>query len=249
MSQHHILCEDSDVGGYVFLPGDQDRSGCIAEYFDNPRFVTRDREFSLWTGELEGVPVSVCSTGIGGPSATIAMEELVNMGAHTFIRIGTCGGIRTDVVSGDIVVASAAIRHEGTSREYAPIEFPAVSNFEVLTALAAAAKASESRYHIGVVQCKDAYYGQHSPENMPVAEQLLYKWEAWKRLGVLASEMESAALFVCASARAVRCGSVFHVVWNQGSQQNLDEQKNYDTDLAIRIGIEAMRKIIIMDNC
>lgn len=247
MFQHHIHCEDSDVGAYVFLPGDPDRSGAIAEYFDNQRFITRDREFSLWTGELEGEKVSVCSTGIGGPSAAIAMEELINMGAHTFIRVGTCGGIKPDVRSGDIVVATAAVRHEGTSREYAPIEYPAVSDFEVLTALVGAAGQAQCRYHVGVVQCKDAYYGQHSPERMPVANELLFKWEAWKRLGVLASEMESAALFVCAAAREVRSGSVFHVVWNQGSNIDLDEQMSYDTDLVIKIGIEAMKKLISED--
>ena len=143
------------------------------------------------------------------------MEELHNIGADTFIRVGTCGGIELDVRSGDVVVATGAIRFEHTSREYAPIEYPAVANFEVTTALVQAARALGKRTQVGVVQCKDAFYGQHSPERMPVSYELLNKWEAWKRLHVKASEMESAALFVVADALNCRCGSCFHVVWNQ----------------------------------
>ena len=148
-----------------------------------------------------------CSTGIGGPSAVIALEELTQLGVTTFLRVGTCGGIRTDVQSGDVVIATGAIRMEGTSREYAPIEYPAVSDFQVTTALVQAAQKLGKPFHTGVVQCKDSFYGQHNPKRMPVSYELLAKWEAWKRLGVLASEMESAALFVAANALGVRCGS------------------------------------------
>lgn len=246
--QYHINCLPGDVGRYCLLPGDPGRCEKIAAYFDNPVHVITNREYNTWTGTLLGEKVSVCSTGIGGPSAVIAMEELRNIGADTFVRVGTCGGIKLDVKSNDVVIATGAIRMEGASREYAPIEFPAVSDYEVLTALVDAAKAQGHTWHTGVVQCKDSFYGQHSPERMPVSYELLNKWEAWKRLGVLASEMESAALFTCASALDVRCGSVFHVVWNQErNAAGLDQDESHDTDSAIRVGIEAIKLLIQRD--
>lgn len=246
--QFHIDCCEGDVGRYVILPGDPGRCEKIAQYFDNPVHVATNREFVTYTGTLLGERVSVVSTGIGGPSASIAIEELVAIGADTFVRVGTCGGLRLDVKSGDLVVATGAVRMEGTSREYAPVEYPAVANFEVLTALAEAAAKSGRDWHTGVVQCKDSFYGQHSPERMPVSYELLQKWEAWKRLGVLASEMESAALFVAADALHVRCGSVFHVIWNQErNAAGLDQIRDEDTDAAIRAGIEAIKILIQRD--
>ena len=185
--QFHIHCVEGDVGRYCILPGDPGRCASIAKHFDNPVLVSQNREYTIYTGTLLGEKVSVCSTGIGGPSAAIAMEELHNIGADTFVRVGTCGGIDLDVQSGDVVIASGAIRFEHTSMEYAPIEYPAVANYEVLSALVEAAERLEKKYHVGVVQCKDSFYGQHSPHKMPVSYELLQKWEAWKRLGVKAS--------------------------------------------------------------
>ena len=198
--QYHIQCAPGDVGRYCILPGDPGRCEKIAAYFDGAVHVATNREYVTYTGTLLGEKVSVVSTGIGGPSAAIAMEELVKIGADTFIRVGTCGGIKLDVRSNDV-------RMEGTSREYAPIEFPAVSDYRVLQALTQAADKLGQSWHAGVVQCKDSFYGQHSPERSPVSYELLQKWESWKRLGVKASEMESAALFVVAAALGVRCGS------------------------------------------
>ena len=246
--QYHIHCVPGDVGRYVILPGDPGRCEKIAALFDDAHFVARNREYTVYTGTLLGEKVSVCSTGIGGPSASIAMEELHNIGADTFIRVGTCGGIDLDVQSGDVVVATGAIRYEHTSREYAPIEFPAVPDYEVLSNLVEAAKASGRDWYAGVVQCKDSFYGQHSPERMPVSYELEQKWQAWKRLGVLASEMESAALFTVAAARGVRCGSVFHVIWNQErNAAGLDQIRDEDTDAAVRTGVEAIRLLIRRD--
>lgn len=246
--QYHIQCASGDVGRYVILPGDPGRCESIAKLFDEPRFVGQNREFRVYTGKLLGERVSVCSTGIGGPSAVIAMEELTAIGADTFVRVGTCGGIDIDVQSGDVVVATGAIRYEHTSQEYAPIEFPAVSDFDVAAALRDASLALGYRTHMGVVQCKDSFYGQHSPERMPVSFELLQKWEAWKRLGVKASEMESAALFVAASALKVRCGSCFHVVWNQERQAaGLDQKESHDTSAAVRVGVEALKRLIEAD--
>ena len=246
--QFHIHCTEGDVGRYVFLPGDPGRCESIAAHFDNPVHVGMNREYNIYTGTLLGQKVSVCSTGIGGPSAAIAMEELTAIGADTFIRIGTCGGIDLDVMPGDIVVATGAIRYEHTSMEYAPIEFPAVPSLDVAMALKSASEELGYRTHTGVVQCKDSFYGQHAPERSPVYYELQQKWESWKRLGVKASEMESAALFVIASALGVRCGSCFHAIWNQEREKlGMSMPMTEDTSGAVRVGIEAMKRIIAAD--
>ena len=246
--QYHIGLSQSDAGKYVILPGDPGRCELIARYFDDPKKIAQNREFVTYTGTLLGEKVSVCSTGIGGPSAAIAIEELTAVGADTFVRIGTCGGINLKVRSGDCVIATGAVRMEGTSREYAPIEYPACPDFDVLSALVDSAKALNVRWHTGVVQCKDSFYGQHSPERMPVSYELLNKWEAWKRLGVLASEMESAALFTAAAALGVRCGSVFSVVWNQEREKlGYKDEECHDTDLAVRVAVEALKILISQD--
>lgn len=246
--QYHIQVGKGDVGRYVILPGDPKRCAKIAKYFDDPVLMADNREYVTYTGYLDGVKVSVTSTGIGGPSASIAMEELVMSGADTFIRIGTCGGMQLDVKSGDVVIANGAIRMEGTTREYAPIEFPAVADIHITNALMEAAEEMGAPYHVGVVQCKDSFYGQHSPERMPVSYELLNKWEAWKRLGCLASEMESAALFVVASHLRVRAGSCFLVVANQEREkEGLENPVVHDTDMAVRIAIGAIRKMIEAD--
>ncbi len=245
--QYHINLEKGDVGEYVILPGDPGRCEKIAQLFDEPKFIASNREYTTYTGYLCNRKVSVTSTGIGGPSAVIALEELTAIGANTFIRVGTCGGINLKVKSDDCVIATGAVRHEGTSLEYAPIEFPAVADFEVLTALAQAAKNEGFSYHTGIVQCKDSFYGQHSPNRMPTAQLLNYKWEAWKRLGVLASEMESAALFTAAAALNVKCGAVFHTVWNQERKaMGLDPQddESHNTEKAIKVAVEAIKLLI-----
>jgi uridine phosphorylase len=246
--QYHIHCARGEVGRYVILPGDPGRCASIAAYFDDARLVAQNREYTTYTGTLLGVPVSVCSTGIGGPSASIAMEELHKLGADTFIRTGTCGGIDLGVKSGDIVVATGAIRFEHTSMEYAPIEFPAVADFGITAALVEASRALGYTTHSGVVQCKDSFYGQHSPEASPVYYELLQKWESWKRLGVKASEMESAALFVVAAALHVRCGSCFHVVWNQEREKaGMDQDMSEDTSAAVKVAVEALKLVIAED--
>lgn len=246
--QYHINCKKGDVGRYVILPGDPGRCESIAKYFDDYHHVSFNREYNVYTGTLLGEKVSVCSTGIGGPSASIAMEELHNIGADTFIRTGTCGGIKLDVQAGDIVIATGAIRYEHTSLEYAPIEYPAVPNFDITTCLKKAADELGYTSHLGIVQCKDSFYGQHDPKKSPVSYELLSKWESWKRLGVLASEMESAALFVVADALGCRCGSCFHVVWNQERENaGLDQEQIKDVNKSVRLSVEALKKVIMMD--
>ena len=244
-TQYHIGLREGDVGEIVILPGDPKRCEKIAKYFDEPKLIADRREFVTYTGFLNGKKVSVTSTGIGGPSASIALEELVKVGAKKFIRVGTCGGMDINVKSGDLVIATGAIRMEGTSKEYAPIEFPAVADYEMVTALKQASEKLNLPHHLGIVQCKDAFYGQHNPEIMPVNYELLNKWNAWLKLGCLASEMESAALFVVGSYLKVKVGSIFLVVANQEREkQGLDNPVVHDTDSAIKTAIEAIKILI-----
>ena len=244
-TQYHVGLKPGDVGEYVILPGDPKRCEKIASYFDSPKLVADRREFVTYTGFLNGTKVSVTSTGIGGPSASIALEELVKVGAKNFIRVGTCGGMDTNVKSGDLVIATGAIRMEGTSKEYAPIEFPAVADFDMVLALKKSAEKMGLIHHVGVVQCKDAFYGQHNPELMPVCYELENKWQAWLKMGCLASEMESAALFIAGSFLKVKVGSIFLVVANQEREKlGLDNPVVHDTDSAIRVAVEAFRDII-----
>ncbi|MDD6254553.1 MAG: uridine phosphorylase [Eubacteriales bacterium] len=248
-NQYHIGIKDGDIGRYVILPGDPKRCKLIASYFDDSEFIADNREFVTYTGTLDGTRVSVTSTGIGGPSAAIALEELVNAGADTFIRTGTCGGMQDNVMSGDLVIATGAVRAEGTSLEYAPVEYPAVADFELTTSLVEAAERSESDYHIGVVQCKDSFYGQHEPEIMPVAGMLQYKWNAWLKMGCLASEMESAALFITAQYLRVKAATVLHVMANQEREKKgLPNPVDHSVDNAVKTAVEAVRIQIRKDN-
>ena len=246
--QYHTGISPETIGKYVILPGDPKRCKQIAAHFDNAVQIADVREFVTYTGTLDGEKVSVTSTGIGGPSAAIAITELAKCGAHTFIRVGTCGGMQENVLGGDIVIASGAVRMEGTSREYAPIEYPAVPDTTVLTALIKAAQDAGRSFHVGVVQCKDSFYGQHEPELMPVGYELQNKWEAWLRLGCLASEMESAALFIVGAYLHVRVGSCFLVVANQErAKKGLPNPQVHDTERTIPTAVDALRILIAQD--
>ncbi len=246
--QYHIGVAKGEVGRYVLLPGDPKRCKKIAAFFEEPQLIADSREFVTYSGYVAGEKVSVTSTGIGGPSASIAMEELTACGADTFIRVGTCGGMDINVRSGDLVIATGAIRMEGTSKEYAPIEFPAIADLDIVNALVKAAQNLRVPYHTGVVQCKDAFYGQHRPETLPNGEELIRKWKAWLKLGTLASEMESAALFTVASYLHVRCGTCLLTVANQErAAQGLPNPQVQDTEMAIRTAIEAVKVLIEQD--
>ena len=248
--QYHICCKKGDIGKYVILPGDPFRTDLIAKHFDNHVLVAHNREHKTWTGTLNGEKVSVCSTGMGCPSAAIAVEELIHCGAEVFIRVGTCGRLCPESYDESLegVVITAAVRDEGTTVHYVPIEYPAIADRHVTDALVRAAQAKGYRFEEGIGQSKDSFYGQHSPARMPVSYELLNKWEAWKRLGVKASEMESAALFVVADALGCRCGSCFHVIWNQEREAaGLDQKMTEDTSSAVRLGVEALKKLIQAD--
>ena len=242
---YHLNIRPGDVGRYVLLPGDPGRCEQIAAYLDDPKLVAYNREYKTYTGTLLGQKVSVTSTGIGGPSTAIAVEELVKCGADTFIRVGTCGGMNEHVVPGSLVIATGAIRAEGTSREYLPIEFPAVADHTVTCALEEAAKSLALPHHIGVVQCKDSFYGQHEPNAQPVADDLHRRWNAWIKGGCLSSEMESSTLFILGACRGVRTGTVLLVCANKDREKLGYQDKDFhDTAPAIQTAIEAIRRMI-----
>jgi len=248
MKPYHLNCGHREIGRYCILPGDPGRSVKIAAHFEKTQEVSVNREFVTYTGYLMDEKVTVTSTGIGGPSAAIAMEELAACGVHTFIRVGTCGGMQMEVKSGDCIIATGAVRQDGTSREYAPVSFPAVSDLQVTNALWDACGNLGYNRHSGVVHSKDSFYGQHSPERMPISEELIRNWNVLKRLGVLASEMEAATLFTVAASLNVRCGCVLHTIWNQERKAaGLLEADDMDTEKSIKVAVEAIKLVIERD--
>jgi uridine phosphorylase len=246
---YHIQLKRGDVGRYVLLPGDPGRCSLIAKHFDNAEKMAQNREYTTYTGYLLGEKVSVMSTGIGSPSAAIGVEELAAIGADTFIRVGTSGGIQPDTQIGNLVITAAAVRDEGTSQQYIPLAFPAVADLDVTLALREAAERLGVPYHVGITQSKDSFYGELQPERMPVADQLLSRWKAWTAGGVLCSEMEAAAIFVVSSILKKRAGGVMLVIGNDALQPLPAGEHARRTDLGplIRTAIEAVKTLIEKD--
>ncbi len=245
---YHIGFNAGHGARYAILPGDPGRVEPIAKLLDEPRFYAQNREYTTWLGKLCGENVLVMSTGMGGPSTAIGVEELYRTGVDTFIRVGTCGGMQPEVIGGDLVIATGSIRMEGTTKEYVPVEFPAVPDLGITNALVESAEKLGFTHHEGVVQCKDSFYGQHSPDRMPVGYELNNKWRAWIEAGCLASEMESAALFVVSSVLRARAGAIFSVVWNQERVRlGLPNPECHTTEKAISAAVEAVRIIISKD--
>ncbi len=251
--QFHIKTQKGEVGRYVILAGDPGRIPLIAENFENSKCVAQNREYTVYTGYLDGQMITACSTGIGGPSAAIAVEELVKCGADTFIRVGTSGGIDLKVSGGDLIVASAAVRGDGTSREYLPEGYPAAADYEVVFALKKAGDMTSEnedgkRCHVGVVQSKDSFYGEVEPEASPVGNFLLDRWEQYVKCGCLTSEMECATIFSVGIAKRVRCGAVLTALWNvERSKAGFADTITYDSSRAIKCAVDAMR-ILIKDD-
>jgi len=245
--QYHIGFDGAHNAKYAILPGDPGRVQAIAEYLDEPRFYCQNREYATWLGYIKSQPILVMSTGMGGPSTAIAVEELYQTGIRTFIRVGTCGGMAEHVMGGDLVIATGAIRQEGTGKEYVPIEFPAIADLSVTNALIEGAKITGASWHAGVVHCKDSFYGQHSPARMPVGDDLEKNWKAWIKAGCLASEMESAALYIVAQILGAKASCVLNVIWNQErAAKGLSNPQSHDTSLAIKTAIEAVK--ILMES-
>lgn len=254
----HLKIRDGDVGRYVILPGDPGRVPKIAAYLTDAKQIAQNREYNVYTGFLNGVKVSVCSTGIGGPSAAIAVEELIDSGADTFIRVGTSGGIDLSVFGGDLIIAEAAIRAEGTSYEYLPQGYPSIADFEVTTALVDAAKELSTSeegngFHVGVVHSKDSFYGETNPERSAVEDNLKSRWNSYLRCGCLTSEMECAAIYAVGLVRSkfpkkIRCGGVLTALWNaERSNRGMDDTVTQDTTRGIKCAIRAIELLIERD--
>jgi len=244
---YHIgLCKEDIKGAkYAILPGDPGRVEQIAKRLNNAVKIGVNREYTSYLGELEGENILVISTGMGGPSTAICVEELNLIGIKNLIRVGTCGGMQRAILPGDIIIAQAAIRQEGTSKEYVPIEFPAVADLDITNALYESATELGYTNHVGIVQCKDSFYGQHNPEEMPISYELENKWNAWIKAGALASEMETAALYIVSSYLRVKASAVLTVVWNQEREKlGLSQENNFDVDKEIKVAIKAITKLI-----
>ena len=232
--QYHIHVSPNQVGRYVFLPGDPFRTDLIASFLDDAQLIAHNREHKTWTGYLDGEKVSVTSTGMGCPSTAIAVEELIKCGADTFIRIGTAGTVRNpeDANRYDGAIVTGAVRDEGTTIHYIPIEYPAVADRHVVDALARAAAARGKTYAEGISQSKDSFYGEVDPDSSPVGIRLKERWIAWQRGNVLCSEMECAALFVISSIRQKRASAIMN--WG-------------DMNETIRVACDAVKLLIQAD--
>lgn len=244
---YHIGLTKEDLKGakYAILPGDPGRVEKIASKLSNSYKLGVNREYTSYLGDIDGEKVLVISTGMGGPSTAICVEELAQVGIENLIRVGTSGGMQLDVNAGDIVIAEAAIRQEGTSKEYVPVEFPAVANIELTNALKKAADELGYPNHVGIVQCKDSFYGQHDPEKMPVSYELENKWNAWIKAGALCSEMETAALYVVSSVLRLKAAAVLLVVWNQElEKRGISNNTDFDVDKEINVAIKAITNLI-----
>lgn len=249
--QYHVQLCPGDVGRYVLLPGDPGRCERIAGYFGHSRLVASNREYTTYTGSLSGEKVTVTSTGIGCPSTAIAMEELIKLGADTFIRVGTAGGMQPDCRSGDVAIITGAIRDEGATIHYLPVEFPALADLDVILALRESACHLGLRYHLGVAHSKDSFYGEVEPQRMPMANRLLERWHAWQAGGAIASEMEAAIIFILASIYRKRAGGVMLLIGNPAEEKTEEEIQAWNKmvmeDRQIRVAVDALKILIEKD--
>ena len=242
--QYHIRCKPGDVGDVVLLPGDPGRVESIAKQLDRPKLIARNREFTTYTGELGGRMVSVCSTGIGSPSTAIAVEELAAIGATTFIRVGTTGSIQKGVHFSDLVIATAAVRDEGTTPSYVPLSYPAVADVQLATAMVTAARAANQTAHAGIVRSHDALYTDLHAARMPRREELELALQVWSRAQVLCNDMESSTIFIICALRGLRGGSVLTVV-NEPGEEAIDPARVAALDLTpmFRVALTAAQQL------
>ncbi|HOO77841.1 MAG TPA: nucleoside phosphorylase [bacterium] len=236
--QYHIQVAPGEVGRYVILPGDPGRAEKIAAYFDDPREIAFNREYRTFTGTVDGITISVTSTGIGCPSTAIALEELIHVGADTFIRVGTAGSLQERVDLGDLAISTGAVRDEGTTRQYIPLEYPAVAHPEIVGALRRAAENLDYPHHLGITHCKDSFYSEEEGYSAQ-PEVNSQRWKTWMRGDVIATSMEEAALFVVGSLRRVRAGSVLAVIGRTWAGEPVIH--GVGPEKAIETAIEAFR--------
>jgi uridine phosphorylase len=240
--QYHIRCGPGDVGEFVLLPGDPGRSEVIAKHLTDAKLVARHREYTTYTGTLDGNKVSVCSTGIGSSSTAIAIEELAAIGARTLIRVGTTGSLQPQVHFGDLVIAEAAVRDEGTTPAYVPLAFPARAERHVLIALLSRAERSGHRWHAGVVRSHDALYADLQAAEAPRHQAIVAELEVWRRAGVLCNDMETSTLFTLGALRNLRTGTILMTV-NEPGEEGIDPERVAKLDLTpmIQVALEAIR--------
>ncbi len=243
--QYHLQLEPGDVGPYVLLPGDPGRCELIASRLEGARRLAANREYTTYTGSLDGAGVSVTSTGIGGPSTAIAVEELVKLGARTLVRVGTCGALAPELGYGDVVVVQAAARAEGTSAHYAPLGFPAIADLDVVVALRAGAADRGHACRVGVVLSNDAFYAEMEPESFPRETEIRARWRVWARAGCLAAEMECATLLTVAAVRGVRAGAVLAVIDHPASGiEGMPDARRLPLVPAIDTALAGLRRLI-----
>lgn len=238
MKQYHTQTELGDVGRYVLMPGDPGRVPLIAARLENAVHIATNREYVTYTGWLEGEKVSVTSTGIGCPSSAIAVEELYRSGADTFIRVGTSGSLQPGTKSNDLAVVTGAIRHEGTSSHYMPIEFPAVCDLEIVQAMRSAVERLGFRYQVGISHSKDSFYGEVEPERSANSTQLKDLWRAWQIGGAICSEMEISTICIVSSILRARAGGIM-AMHGEGEFGPLDG--------LIVAAVESVRELIKFD--
>ena len=243
--KYHVGLGRGDVGDYVLVPGDPFRTPLIAKYLDGAREVAFSREYRTFTGKLGSTTVSAMSTGMGGPSVAIAIEELNELGVHTFLRVGTCGAAQPEIKMGDLVIGIGAVRTEGTSTGYVPLEYPAVASLEMTNALVEAAEASGVPYHVGLLRSVDALYSDLMPDKMPrphIREEL----EMWSRAGVLSNDMESSTLFIVARLRRLRAATINLCVDELGAGEIQHLDPSY-MDRMLKVAVDALRRLIARD--
>ena len=244
--KYHIGLAKGEVGEYVLVPGDPGRTPAIAKYLDGAREVAFSREYRTFTGSLLGVPVSTISSGMGGPSVAIAVEELGELGVHTFLRVGTCGAAQPEIKMGDLVIGIGSVRSEGTPNGYVPLEYPAIASLDVVNALVEASRAASAPYHVGVIRSVDALYSDLVPERMPRPKQLRDDLEMWSRAGVLSNDMESSTLFIVARIRKLRAGTINLCVDELGAGEIHHLDPKY-MDRMLRVAVDAVRRLIEAD--
>jgi uridine phosphorylase len=244
--KYHVGLAKGDVGAYVLVPGDPGRTPMVAKYLDDAREVAFSREYRTFTGKVAGVPVSTMSSGMGGPSVAIGIEELSELGVHTFLRVGTCGAAQPEIKMGDLVIATGSVRSEGTPNGYIPLEYPAVASLDVVNALVAAASAAGARHHVGIIRSVDALYSDLVPDRMPRSTQLKDELQMWARAGVLGNDMESSTFFVVSQLRHLRAGTVNLCVDELGAGEihHLDPAF---MDRMLKVAVDAIRRLIEKD--
>src|SRR6266853_6845428 len=243
--KYHVGVGKGEVGDYVLVPGDPGRVPAIARYLDGAKEVAFSRDYRTFTGSLDGVPVSAISSGMGGPSVAIGVEELAELGVHTFLRVGTCGAAQPEIKMGDLVIAIGSVRSEGTPNGYVPPEYPAIASLDVVNALIEASKAAGAPHHVGILRSVDALYSDLLPDTMP-RPHLRDELEMWSRAGVLSNDMESSTLFVVSRIRKRRAGTINLCVDELGAGEIHHLDPKY-MDRMLKVAVDAIRLLIKAD--